>query len=118
MVQMSYTVRCSAAPPMGHMQGLVPQPLVKILQQACHLHRLPQRWLPTSGAWRGWWGASHHRCSRGPWIRHCVSQRGGTEQHPEGCLSTKTYQSSHDGYSHLRKARSDIYSLFTGAFNF
>lgn len=39
-------------------------------------------------------------------------------QHPEGCLWNKAYQSFHDGYSPLRKARSDIYSLFSGAFNF
>lgn len=35
----------------------------------------------------------------------------GAGWHPEGCLGNEGYQSLRDGFSHLHKAGSDIYSL-------
>lgn len=78
---------CSAGPPMGLMQGLLPRPLAKARQQICHLCRPPKKCLPLPRALKGCHGVSHQLYSSGPWIWQHISLWSSTEQDPEGSLS-------------------------------
>lgn len=75
-----------AGPPMGLVQGLLPRPLAKAWEQICHLCRAPRKCLVLPRALKTWHGVSHQPFLSGPWIWHCISSWGSTEQDPEGSL--------------------------------